>query len=167
MDAPGAPGAPELLLALRRAGFSVRLEGPDRVRVVPLAAAGLPRLDDAQREAIRRHKGGLLAVLRREAAGGAARPAPAPRFPVGQLVVGTYAGISTPPRAVVEATYVAERGRWRYRLAGEDFSRAEGELRAVTTEATEATATAAPPAARPGGVPLGAERSGACDGSGS
>jgi hypothetical protein len=147
-----APGAPEVLLALRRAGFSVRLEGPDRLRVVPLAAAGLPRLDDAQREAIRRHKGGLLAVLRREAAGGVACPAqhppPAPRFPVGQLVVGTYAGISTPPRAVVGATYVVERGRWRYRLAGEDFSRAEGELRAVTTEAA-----AAPPAARPGGVP--------------
>jgi hypothetical protein len=149
-----------VLLALRRAGFSVRLEGPDRLRVVPLAAAGLPRLDDAQREAIRRHKGELLVLLRREAAGGAARPAP--HFPVGRLVVGTYAGISTPPRAVVGATYVAEWGRWRYRLAGEDFSRAEGELRAATAEAP-----AAPPAARPGGVPLGAERSGACDGSGS
>jgi hypothetical protein len=92
----------------------------------------------------------------------AARPAPAPRFPVGRLAVGTYAGISTPPRAVVGATYVVERGRWRYRLAGEDFSRAEGELWAATTEAT-----AVHDAARPGGVPLGAERSGACDGRGS
>jgi hypothetical protein len=103
---------------------------------------------------------GCAGVAGRLRVGRAARPAP--RFPVGQLVVGTYAGISTPPRAVVGATSVVERGRWRYRLAGEDFSRAEGELRAVTTEAA-----AAHHAARPGGVPLGAERSGACDGSGS
>ena len=139
-EAPGLPGLPAddvpALLA-RLASRDVRVTvGGDGATLTVDAPDGDGALCDEEWALLAAVKPLLLAYLappRRR--GPRNRPSgPNRASPWGRWWSPPTSGLSTPPREVAGVAYEPRGGAWRYRLAGEPFTRAESELRPAPPE---------------------------------